>query len=155
MKKVTLLICAAIFTSGIAFSQQKKSSKKTRTAKKIEAPAPVKDAFSQNAEFSSATDAQWAKTAGGNWIASFNRENVKTAVEYNAEGAWVATRSTFETGNVPETVLGTLKNKYPAAVVKEGWKIERSDVPSYYKVSIDDNGTAKTVLLNDAGTIVD
>ncbi|MBO9152596.1 PepSY-like domain-containing protein [Chitinophaga sp. GCM10012297] len=155
MKKVTLLICAAIFTSGIAFSQQKKSSKKAKTAKKIEAPASVKDAFTQNADFAAATDAQWAKTSGGNWIASFNRENVKTAVEYNAEGTWVATRSTFETGNLPETVLGTLKNKYPSAVVKEGWKIERADVAPYYKVNIDDNGTAKTVLLNDAGTIVD
>lgn len=157
MKRVTLLICAAIFTSGIAFSQQKSSkSKKTKTtAKKVEAPAPVKDAFAQNAEFAAATDAQWAKTSGGNWIASFNRDNVKTAVEYNAEGTWVATRSAFETGNLPETVLGTLKNKYPSAVVKEGWKIERADVAAYFKVNIDDNGTAKTVLLNDAGTIVD
>lgn len=157
MKKVTLFICAAVFTSGIAFSQQKSTKKKSKTvAKKIEAPATVKEAFQQNAQFAGTADAAvWTKTAGGNWIAAFDKENVKTSAEYNAEGAWVATRSEYQAGTLPETVLGTLKNKYPSAVVKEGWKIERSDVAAYYKVNIDDNGTAKTVLLNDAGTIVD
>lgn len=155
MKRVTLLLCAAIFTSSIAFSQQKSTKKSRTTAKKVEAPAPVKAAFEQNAQYAGTTDAAWAKTASGNWIASFNRDSVKTSVEYNAEGAWVATRSEFLNGAVPETVLGTLKNKYPSAVVKEGWKIERADVASYYKVSIEENGAAKTVLLNDAGTIVD
>lgn len=155
MKKVTLFICAAVFTSGIAFSQQKSTKKSKTVAKKMEAPAPVKEAFGQNAEFAGTTDAVWTKTAGGNWIAAFNKENVKTSAEYNAEGAWIATRSEYQAGTLPETVLGTLKNKYPSAVVKEGWKIERADVAAYYKINIDDNGTAKTVLLNDAGTIVD
>jgi hypothetical protein len=157
MKKVTVFMCAAILTSGLAFAQQKTTAKKTKAAatKKIEAPANVKDAFQQNEQFAGTTDAVWAKTSAGNWIASVNKENVKTAVEYNAEGTWIATRSEFPAGNVPEPVLGTLKNKYPSAVVKEGWKIERADVASYYKINIDDNGTAKTVLLNDAGTIVD
>lgn len=154
MKKVTLIICAAIFSSGVAFSQ-KKSSKSKAVAKKVEAPAVVKEAFQQNGEFAGTADATWKKTASGNWIASFEKEGVKTAAEYNAEGAWVATRSEYGNGNLPETVLGTLKNKYPSAVVKDGWKIERSDVASYYKINIDDNGAAKTVLLNDAGTIVD
>ncbi|WP_109696430.1 PepSY-like domain-containing protein [Chitinophaga deserti] len=155
MKRVTLLLCAAIFTSGIAFSQQKSTKKSKTTAKKVEAPAPVKEAFLQNAQYAGTADAAWAKTASGNWIASFNKDSVKTAVEYNAEGSWIATRSEYANGTVPETVLGTLKNKYPSAVVKEGWKIERADVASYYKVNIEENGTAKTVLLNDAGTIVD
>ena len=156
MKKVTVFMCAAILTSGLAFAQQKTTAKKTKAAaKKIEAPANVKDAFQQNEQFAGTTDAVWAKTSAGNWIASLNKENIKTAVEYNAEGAWIATRSEYPAGNVPEPVLGTLKNKYPSAVVKEGWKIERADVASYYKINIDDNGTAKTVLLNDAGTIVD
>ncbi|MGX5818443.1 hypothetical protein ACWKWU_09620 [Chitinophaga lutea] len=155
MKKVTLLLCAAIFSSGVAFSQAKSTKKSKVIAKKLEAPAPVKDAFAQNTEFSGAADAVWNKTASGNWVATFHKENVKTAAEYNAEGAWVATRSEYQAGALPESVLGTLKNKYPSAVVKDGWKIERSDVAAYYKVNIDDNGTAKTVLLNDAGTIVD
>lgn len=155
MKRVTLLLCAAIFTSSIAFSQQKSTKKSKTTAKKVEAPAPVKSAFEQNAQFAGTTDAAWAKTASGNWIASFDKDGIKTAAEYNAEGAWVATRSEYTNGAVPETVLGTLKNKYPSAVVKEGWKIERADVAAYYKVSIEENGAAKTVLLNDAGTIVD
>ncbi len=157
MKKVTLFICAAIFTSGIAFSQEHKSAKKTKAviAKKMEAPANIKEAFQQNAQFAGTTDAVWSKTATGNWIASFTKENVKTTAEYNAEGAWVATRSEFPAGNLPAAVLETLKNKYPSAVVKEGWKIERADVAAYYKVNIDDGGTAKSVLLNDAGTIVD
>lgn len=155
MKKVTLIICAALLSSSVAISQQKSSKKSKTVAKKVEAPAVVKDAFQQNTEFAGNANADWKKTSGGNWIASFDKEGVKTAVEYNAEGTWVATRSEYATGNLPEPVLGTLKNKYPAAVVKDGWKIERSDVASYYKINIEDNGAAKTVLLNDAGTIVD
>lgn len=154
MKKVTLFICAAIFSSGVAFSQ-KKSSKTKPAVKKVEAPAAVKEAFQQNAQFTGKTDASWKKTASGNWIATFEQEGIKTAVEYSTEGTWVATRSEYANNNLPGSVLGTLQNKYPSAVVKDGWKIERADVAAYYKVNIDDNGAAKTVLLNDIGTIVE
>lgn len=115
----------------------------------------MKEAFQQNAQFTGRADASWKKTASGNWIAAFDQEGIKTAVEYSTEGTWVATRSEYANNNLPESVLGTLQNKYPSAVVKDGWKIERADVAAYYKVNIDDNGTAKTVLLNDIGTIVE
>ncbi|UYQ93125.1 hypothetical protein MKQ68_23880 [Chitinophaga horti] len=155
MKRVTLIICAALLSSGMAFAQQKKSSKKTTkvvAVKKVEAPENVKTAFQQN--FTGSSDVKWTKSSAGNWIANFTQSDVKTSAEYNGEGSWVATRTEFGT-NIPEGVSSTLKTKYPAAVVKEGWKIERSDVAAYYKISIDDNGAAKTVLLNEAGTITE
>ncbi|MCK7559001.1 hypothetical protein MKQ70_30095 [Chitinophaga sedimenti] len=154
MKRVTLIICAALLSSGMAFAQQKKSSKKTTkvAVKKVEAPENVKTAFQQN--FTGSSDVKWTKSSSGNWIASFTQSDVKTSAEYSGEGAWVATRSEFG-ANIPEGVNTTLKTKYPAAVVKEGWKIERSDVAAYYKINIDDNGATKTVLLNEAGTITE
>ena len=154
MKRVTLIICAALLSSGMAFAQQKKSPKKTTkvAVKKVEAPENVKTAFQQN--FTGSSDVIWTKSSSGNWIANFNNAEIKTSAEYSGEGNWVATRTEFGT-NIPEGVSSTLKNKYPAAVVKEGWKIERSDVAAYYKISIDDNGAAKTVLLNEAGTITE
>lgn len=156
MRKITFIICAAILSSGVAFSQQKSSKKKKVVAEKIEAPAVVKDAFMQNTtQYVGMSEPVWHKTASGNWIAKFELDSVKTAIEYNTEGTWIATRSEYAAAHVPGSVLETLKNKYPSAVVKDGWKIERADVASYYKISIDDNGAPKTVLLNDAGTIVE
>lgn len=154
MKRVTLIICAALLSSGMAFAQQTKSSKKTAkvAVKKVEAPENVKTTFQQN--FTSSSDVIWTKSSSGNWIANFKDADVKTSAEYSGEGTWVATRTEFGT-NIPEGVSATLKNKYPAAVVKEGWKIERSDVAAYYKINIDDNGATKTVLLNEAGTITE
>jgi hypothetical protein len=154
MKRVTLIICAALLSSGMAFAQQKKSSKKTTkvAVKKVEAPENVKTAFQQN--FTESLDVKWTKSSSGNWIANFTQSDVKTSAEYSGEGAWVATRSEFG-ANIPEGVNTTLKTKYPAAIVKEGWKIERSDVAAYYKINIDDNGATKTVLLNEAGTITE
>jgi len=155
MKKLTLIFCAVLITSGITFAQHKKSVKSSKhiTAKKVEAPAPVKDAFQQT--FAGTTDAKWTKTSSGNWLASFLNENVKTVAEYNADGSWIATRSEYTAENIPESVAGTLKTKYPEATIKDGWKIQRADVAAYYKVNIQSNGTDKAVLLNDAGTITE
>ena len=117
------------------------------------APAPVKDAFGQN--FADVSDAKWAKSVTGNWTANFQRDSVKTAVEYTADGNWVATRSEYTGDRLPETIATTLKTKYPAATVKDGWRIERANVAAYYKVNIQDNGTEKSVLINEAGTITE
>jgi len=154
MKKLTLIICAVLVSSGITFAQQKKSVKKTKTATpKVEAPVAVKSSFEQN--FAGTTDAKWTKTSAGHWNVSFLKENIKTVAEYNADGGWVATRSEYDAQNLPESVATTLKTKYPAATIKDGWKIERADVAAYYKVTIQDNGADKAVLLNDAGTITE
>ncbi|TWF45058.1 putative PepSY-like beta-lactamase-inhibitor [Chitinophaga polysaccharea] len=154
MKKLTLIFCAVLFTSGITFAQQKKSVKKTKiVAKTVQAPAAVKSSFDQN--FAGTSAAKWTKTSAGHWTASFQKDNINTTAEYDADGKWIATRSAYDAQNLPESVAGTLKTKYPAATIKDGWKIERSDVASYYKVNIQDNGTDKAVLLNEAGTITE
>jgi hypothetical protein len=154
MKKLTLIFCAVLFTSGITFAQQKKSVKKTKVvAKMVQAPEAVKSSFDQN--FAGTTAAKWTKTSAGHWTASFQKENINTIAEYDADGKWIATRSAYDAQTLPESVSGTLKTKYPAATIKDGWKIERSDVASYYKINIQDNGTEKAVLLNEAGTITE
>ncbi|KAA2244625.1 hypothetical protein F0L74_01225 [Chitinophaga agrisoli] len=154
MKKLMLFFCTALFTSGITFAQHKSVKKsKSTTAKALVAPVPVKDAFEQN--YAGITDAKWSKRGAGNWVANFSKEDVKTAVEYSPEGSWVATRSEYTADQLPETVASALKTKYPGATVKDASKIERKDVAAYYKVNIQDNGTDKAVLINEAGTITE
>ncbi|HEY1199825.1 MAG TPA: PepSY-like domain-containing protein [Niastella sp.] len=155
MKKLMLFFCATLLSSGITFAQHKsvKKTKRETTAKALVAPAPVKDAFGQN--FADVSDAKWSKSVTGNWTANFQRDSVKTAVEYTADGNWVATRSEYTGDRLPETIATTLKTKYPAATVKDGWRIERANVAAYYKVNIQDNGTEKSVLINEAGTITE
>lgn len=150
-----LFFCTALLSSGITFAQHKsvKKTKGASTAKALVAPAPVKDAFGQN--FVGVNEAKWSKSVTGNWIANFQRDSVKTAVEYTADGNWVATRSEYAGDRLPETIATTLKTKYPAATVKDGWRIERANVAAYYKVNIQDNGTDKSVLINEAGTITE
>lgn len=152
MKKLVLIICVALISSGTTFAQ-KKSAKKTKKVvakKEVVAPVAVKDAFQQNF---AGTDAKWSKNYSGHWVANFTKEDVKTAAEYDADGKWVATRSTYAADRLPEMVSSTLRSKYPTATIKDGWKIERSDVAAYYKVNIQDNGVEKSVLVNEGGTV--
>jgi len=155
MKKLMLFFCATLLSSGITFAQHKsvKKTKREPAAKAVVAPAPVKDAFGQN--FAGVNEAKWSKSVTGNWIANFQRDSVKTAVEYTADGNWVATRSEYAGDRLPESVATTLRTKYPSATVKDGWRIERANVAAYYKVNIQDNGTDKSVLINEAGTITE
>jgi uncharacterized membrane protein YkoI len=154
MKKLVLIICVALTSSGITFAQ-KKSAKKTKkiVAKtEVAAPAAVKDAFQQN--FAGA-DAKWSKNYGGHWVANFKVDDVKKSAEFDADGKWVATRSEYTESQLPATVSNSVKTKYPSSTFKDGWKIERSDVAAYYKVNIQDNGAEKVILVNDAGTVVE
>lgn len=154
MKKLVLIICVALISSGTTFAQ-KKSAKKTKKVvakKEIVAPVVVKDAFQQNF---SGTEAKWAKNYSGHWVANFTKEDVKTAAEYDADGKWIATRSSYAADRLPEAVASTLRSKYPTATIKDGSRIERSDVAAYYKVNIQDNGTEKSVLVNESGTVAE
>jgi hypothetical protein len=155
MKKLLIIFCVALISSGTTFAQKKSAKKTTKVVAKKEAvaPAAVKEAFQQN--FSGA-EAKWSKNFSGHWLATFAQEDVKTTAEYDKEGKWIATRSSYKGDRLPETVASTLKTKYPAATIKDGWKIERADVATaYYKVNILDNGTEKSVLVNEAGTIAE
>lgn len=154
MKKLLIIFCVALISSGTTFAQKKSAKKTTKVAaKEVVAPDAVKDAFKQT--FSD-SEAKWSKNHSGHWLANFTKEDVKTTAEYDADGKWVATRSAYAGDRLPETVTTTLKTKYPAATIKDGWKIERADVATaYYKVNIQDNGTEKSVLINEAGSIAE
>jgi hypothetical protein len=153
MKKLVLIICVALISSGTTFAQKKSAKKKKVVAKKeMVAPVAVKDAFQQNF---AGSEAKWSKNYSGHWVANFTKEEVKTTAEYDADGKWVATRSSYAGDRLPEAVAATLKSKYPTATIKDGWKIERSDVAAYYKVNIQDNGVEKSVLVNEGGTVTE
>ena len=154
MKKLLLIICVALISSGTTFAQKKSAKKSKKIIAKTEAVAPVtvKDAFQQTF---SGSEAKWSKNYSGHWVANFTKEDIKKTAEYDVDGKWVATRSAFAADKLPETVASTLKTKYPDATIKDGWKIERSDVAAYYKVNIQENGTEKAVLINEAGTITE
>ncbi|PUZ27771.1 Putative beta-lactamase-inhibitor-like, PepSY-like [Chitinophaga costaii] len=156
MKKVIVFLCAVLFSSGIGFAQRRtaktvKSSKKTSEVVKVEAPEPVKEAFSQS--FADVADAKWTKTNGGNWTAAFDKQDIKTTAVFKPEGTWVSTHRQFQPNNIPDLVLNTVKAKYPSASVKDVVKIERADVASYYKANIQDNGTDKAVLISESGVL--
>jgi len=154
MKKLLLVICVALISSGTTFAQ-KKSAKKTKKVvakKEVAAPVVVKDAFQQNF---AGSEAKWSKNYSGHWVANFTKEEVKTTAEYDADGKWVATRSAYNSNAIPEPVATTLKSKYPTATIKDGWKIERSDVAAYYKINIQDNGAEKAIFVNDSGTVTE
>ena len=154
MKKLVFVIFVALVSSGTTFAQKKsaKNSKKVVAKTEVVAPAVVKESFQQNF---AGTDAKWTKDYGGNYIANFTKEDVKTSAEYDKDGKWVATRSQYKGESLPETVASGVKAKYPTATIKDGWKIERADVAAYYKVNIQDNGADKAVLLNEAGTVTE
>lgn len=153
MKKLVLIICVAFISSGTTFAQRKSAkNQKKVVAKEIVAPVAVKDAFQQAF---SGSEPKWSKNYSGHWVANFTKEDVKTMAEYEADGKWVATRSSYAADRIPETVSTTLRSKYPTATIKDGWKIERSDVAAYYKVNIQENGADKVVLLNENGTVTE
>jgi hypothetical protein len=154
MKKLVLIICVALISSGTTFAQKKsaKKSKKVVAKKEVVAPVAVKDAFQQSF---TGTEAKWSKNYSGRWVANFTKEDVKTTAEYDAEGKWVATHSKYAAEKLPETVASTLRSKYPTAIIKDGSKIERSDVAAYYKVNIQDNGVDRSVLVNEGGTVAE
>lgn len=154
MRKLVLIFFVAFVTSGTTFAQKKSAKKTKKVVAKTEmvAPSVVKDSFQQTF---AGTDAKWSKNYGGNWVANFTKDDVKTAAEFDKDGKWIATRSNYTEANLPNAVATSVKAKYPAATIKDGWKIERSDVASYYKVNIQDNGTEKAVLINEAGTIAE
>ncbi|WPQ63917.1 PepSY-like domain-containing protein [Chitinophaga sancti] len=154
MRKLVLIFFVALITSGTTFAQKKSAKKTKKVVAKTEmvAPSVVKDSFQQTF---TGTDAKWSKNYGGNWVANFTKDDVKTAAEFDKDGKWIATRSNYTEANLPNAVATSVKAKYPAATIKDGWKIERSDVASYYKVNIQDNGTEKAVLINEAGTIAE
>jgi hypothetical protein len=154
MKKLFIIICVALISSGTTFAQKKsaKNTKKVVAKTEVVAPGSVKEAFQQNF---AGTEAKWSKNYSGHWVANFTKEDVKTSAEYDGDGKWVATRSSYTSDKLPEAVATTVKTKYPDATIKDGWKIERSDVAAYYKVNIQENGAAKAVLINEAGTITE
>ena len=154
MKKLVLVIFVALISSGITFAQKKSAKNSKKVVAKTEAAAPgvVKDAFQQNY---SGTEAKWSKNYGGNWVANFTKEDVRTSAEYDKDGKWLATRSEYKQEQLPEMVASSVRTKYPNATIKDGWRIERADVAAYYKVNIQENGTDKAVLINEAGTVTE
>jgi hypothetical protein len=147
MKKIWLLILSIILTGAVSEAQQHHRS--------AGAPDSVKAAFREKVAIADPAGVKWEKTATGNWTAHYLVNNDTTSSEFTPAGQWIATRTSYATGALPAGIAAIIKSKYANATIKDGWKIERSDVAAYYKVEIDDGGMPRALLLNDAGTITE
>lgn len=154
MKKIIVLFTALLFLATAGFAQKKHhhSSKAKKIVKVEIAPAAVQSAFAQN--FSNTADVKWKKTAAGNWDAAFKQDSLQTDAEFTETGNLITTHTEYTAENLPENILSAVKAKYPDAAVREGVKIRRTDVASYYKVSIDQGGANKDLLVNETGTTI-
>lgn len=149
MKKQLFCIFSLAIISTSAFAQHNsRHSYKDQTP-----PSTVTTAFQQ--QFTSAPSSSWKKSYTGKWLASFDQDSSQVQVEYDSSGAWIATRTSYANNNLPGNIDSLVHNKYPSAVIKNGEKIQRSDVAAFYKVKIEDNGTEKDLLMNDSGTIIE
>jgi Putative beta-lactamase-inhibitor-like, PepSY-like len=157
MKKLLILSLGCLIGS-TAFAQTHhhytKKEKSTTPVVKIETvPDSVKTAFQQKIMLADSTPVSWNKTADGDWMASYVNGTDSTRSEFTPDGQWVATRTSYTADNLPANISGIVKNNYADAIIKDGEKIQRSDVAAFYKVDIDENGMDKSLFLNDAGTI--
>lgn len=154
MKKIPVLLAATLFLGMTGFAQ--KPHHHSRTHKKVVkeevAPAAVQDAFKQG--FGDAQDLKWKKTATGNWDATFTSNSLPSEATYSESGSMIAMHTNYTAQSLPQTILDAIKAKYPDATIKEGVKIQYQDVAAYYRVSVDNAGAAKDLLVNETGTTV-
>ncbi|GAA4302403.1 hypothetical protein GCM10023143_04740 [Compostibacter hankyongensis] len=116
------------------------------------APAPVRNALKEN--FANASDLQWHRAAD-NWVAVFKTEEGPAQAEFTPEGTWVATRIELAPTQLPDTLMHNLQLQYPDATVKTVTHITRADIAGYYKIDVDRNGMAATLLGNEQGTLTE
>lgn len=144
-----MLAMAATMTA----TAQRKHARHKASHEEVKAPDAVRQAFSQNfAEVSSET---WHKMASGNWYADFAEDSLEAKAEFTPEGAWVATRTALSPSQLPDTVNTAIRLQFPSAAVSGVTRIQRADVPSYYRIILQTNAGEKQILANDKGVITE
>lgn len=149
--KNTLLLLGLVSISIAANAQQKKSHKAVAKPSIVTPTDPAQLSFNQ--QFSENTMASWTKSAGGNFIAQFDKDGSKQTAEFTPEGKWVRTKIILGFDQLPETVQKSIKSKYPDAEINSAEKILLENVPVFYKVSLKKDKDGWIVWVNDAGII--
>jgi hypothetical protein len=150
MKNTFLLI--GLLSISIAAIAQKKHIARAVAKPTIVTPTdPVLLSFSQ--KFPESTNANWAKSAGGSFIAHFDKDGFKQVAEFTNEGKWIRTKFLYNIDQLPEVVQKSIKAKYPDAEVISAEKILLENVPAFYKVNLKKDKDGWIVWVNDAGII--
>ena len=150
--KNTLLLIGLTALSIVAVAQKTKHPAKAVATQLSVIPSdPV--LLSYNQKFPENAVAGWAKSAGGNFIAQFDKGGLKHTAEFAPDGKWVRTKTTYTFEQLPEAVQKSVKEKYPDASVTEAHKIMMESVPPFYKLKIKKEKDGWIVWVNDAGII--
>jgi hypothetical protein len=153
MRKITVLCVMLAMAATMTATAQRKHARHKASHEEVKAPDAVRQAFSQNfAEVSSET---WHKMASGNWYADFAEDSLEAKAEFTPEGAWVATRTALSPSQLPDTVNTAIRLQFPSAAVSGVTRIQRADVPSYYRIILQTNAGEKQILANDKGVITE
>jgi hypothetical protein len=112
-------------------------------------PVNVKTAFSQ--KFPNAKKIKWDVENEKEWEAEFKMEGKKMSANFDNEGKWLETETGVDKKDLPETVLGSLKNEFKEYSIEEVEFVENSEYKGYeikleadeadIEVMIDSNGT--------------
>lgn len=148
MKK-TVIMLVAMVSAGVSMAQQ--SVTKKPAIEKVTPPAVVLDSF--KAKLSGDYLPVWSKSAGGNFIAAIENNNVKQFAEFSPEGKWISTATLVAFDQLSEAAQKKIKEQYAEMQVTEVKKIERDGVSAFYKVKLTKDKESKTVYVNDAGFV--
>lgn len=151
MKNTFFLLIGFTVISSVAVAQKKHPAKAVAKPNVITPTSPVQQSFNQ--QFSESTIASWAKSAGGNFIAQFDKDGYKQTAEFTPEGKWVRTKTSLTFDQLPEAAQKSVKEKHPDAEVVSVEKILMENVPAFYKVSLKKDKDGWIVWVNDAGII--
>jgi Putative beta-lactamase-inhibitor-like, PepSY-like len=149
--KNTFLLLPILFASIVAVAQKKNKLKAVAKPVTITPGDPVLLSFNQ--KFSESTSTSWSKSAGGNFIASFEKEGYKQTAEFTPEGKWIRTKTYYSFEQLPEAVQKSIKEKYPDAEIAGAQKLLLENVPAFYKVSLKKDKDGWIVWVNETGIV--
>lgn len=134
----------------VAVAQKKHPSKAVAKPIIITPTDPVLLSFNQ--KFSE-TSASWAKSAGGNYIAQFDKDGYKQVAEFTPDGKWIRTKTNYSLDQLPGVVQKAIKEKYPDAEFVEAQKILLENVPGFYRISLKKDKDGWIVWVNETGIV--
>jgi Putative beta-lactamase-inhibitor-like, PepSY-like len=149
--KNTYLLFSLMAISITTVAQKKHIAKAVAKPIVITPTDPV--LLSYNQKFPENAIAVWSKSAGGNFIAKFDKDGFNHHAEFTTDGKWIRTKTAYSFEQLPEAVQKSIKEKYADAVFAEAHKIMMDNVPAFYKVSLKKDNNGWIVWVNDAGII--
>lgn len=139
MKKLFIVLIAAIVTGSSAFSQ-------------IKVTDATKKAFA--AKFPNATDVKWGKENANEYEAEFKLNGQPVSANFKLDGSWVETETSIAVSDLPSAVTNAIKTKYPGTILNKAEKVEMPGGKTVYETVVKVNGKKKEIEINPDGTFV-